>query len=182
MNTTSIPPEYFETETILGRKPVMADAPAIFETYATDPEVTRFLVFEPYQKIEDLERWLKQTIREWDGKPGNMYLLFKRENPEALVGSFSIRIAGGKAEIGYLIARPYWGRGIMTEVVRYWVDWALSKPDIFRIGAFCDVENPASGRVMEKAGMAFEGTLKRYSIHPNLGKEPRDVNCFAKTR
>ena len=166
----------------MGRKPVLADAPAIFETYATDPEVTRYLVFEPYDEIEELNQWLSQTIQDWNSKPGIMYLLFKKDKPQELVGSFSIRVEGSKAEVGYLLARPYWGQGMMTEVMRYWTDWALSKPDVFRLEAFFDVENPASGRVMEKAGMEFEGTLKRYSIHPNLSKEPRDVHCYAKTR
>ncbi|MDG2167667.1 MAG: GNAT family protein [Opitutales bacterium] len=46
----------------------------------------------------------------------------------------------------------------------------------------CDIENPASGRVMEKAGLSLEGTFKRYDIHPNMGDEPRDVHSYAKTR
>ncbi|MCZ6673275.1 MAG: GNAT family protein [Verrucomicrobia bacterium] len=182
MNTHSIPPDSFETSSIMGRKPVMSDAQAMFDSYATDPDVTRYLVFKPYEKLEDLQTWLNYIIREWDRKPGIMYLLFKRNHPGELVGSFSIGIDGCKAEVGYLVTRPLWGQGIMTEVLNYWVDWALAKPDIFRIGALCDVDNPASGRVMEKAGMTFEGTLKRTCMHPNVSSEPRDVHCYAKTR
>ncbi|MDA0346949.1 MAG: GNAT family N-acetyltransferase [Verrucomicrobia bacterium] len=182
METQTIPPLSFVTENIAGRKPTLADTKAMFDTYAQDPEVTRYLVFKPYEKIEDLQSWLSYIIKEWDKKPGIMYLLHKRNEPDVLVGSFSIIIDGFKAEVGYLLARPYWGQGMITEVLRYWIGWALAQPKIFRIGAVCDVDNPASGRVMEKAGMEFEGTLRRWSMHPNMGVEPRDVHSYAKVR
>ena len=70
-------------------------------------------------------------------------------------------------------------RGLMTEVLTEVVNWALNQPGIFRIGAVCDVENIGSARVMEKAGMTREGLLRRYSVHPNVGPEPRDVFIYA---
>lgn len=182
MNVSSIPPDSFQTTRVIGRKPVLSDAQAMFDVYARDPEVTRYLVFKPYKKLEDLKSWLNFIIQEWDSKPGIAYLLFNHDRPEELLGSFSITVDRFKAEVGYLVARPYWGHGLMTEVLTYWVDWALSQPDIFRISALCDVENPASGRVMEKAGLTLEGTFRRYGIHPNMGNEPRDMHSYAKTR
>ena len=59
------------------------------------------------------------------------------------------------------------------------IDWALEQPEIFRIQAVCDVENIGSARVMEKAGMEREGTLRRYVLHPNISDEPRDVYMYA---
>ena len=53
-------------------------------------------------------------------------------------------------------------------------EWALRQPGVFRIGAFCDVENADSAHVMEKVGLVREGLLRRGSIHPNIGSEPRD--------
>ncbi|MGH6943752.1 MAG: GNAT family N-acetyltransferase, partial [Geminicoccaceae bacterium] len=82
----------------------------------------------------------------------------------------------------YVLARPFWGRGYMTEAVRALIRAALADPWIFRVWAFCDVENLASARVMEKAGMSFEGRLRRWTVHPNVGPEPRDVLCYAKVR
>ena len=55
--------------------------------------------------------------------------------------------------------------------------WAMRQDDIWRIGAVCDVENRASARVMEKAGLEREGILRRWIIHPNVGSEPLD--CFS---
>ncbi|QXD25663.1 GNAT family N-acetyltransferase [Opitutia bacterium ISCC 51] len=81
MNTASIPPDSFQTNRVMGRKPVMGDAQAMFDVYATDPEVTRYLVFKPYEKLEDLQSWLSYIIKEWDSKPGIAYLLFKHDKP-----------------------------------------------------------------------------------------------------
>ena len=53
---------------------------------------------------------------------------------------------------------------------------------IFRIWAVCDLDNFASARVLEKAGMQREGVLRRYILHPNISSEPRDVYCYATVR
>jgi RimJ/RimL family protein N-acetyltransferase len=70
----------------------------------------------------------------------------------------------------------------MTEAVRVVVDWLLSQPDIYRVFATCDVDNPASAKVMEKAGTKYEGLLRRYMIHPNISAEPRDCLMYARVK
>ena len=70
----------------------------------------------------------------------------------------------------------------MTEVLATVVDWAMCQPAVWRIGDVCDVENLASARVIEKAGLAREGILRRWNIHPNLGSEPRDCFSYAKVK
>jgi RimJ/RimL family protein N-acetyltransferase len=70
----------------------------------------------------------------------------------------------------------------MTVALTAVVDAAFELRGIYRVWAVCDVENPASARVMEKAGMLREGVLKRYMLHPGMGNVPRDVLCYAKTR
>ena len=68
----------------------------------------------------------------------------------------------------------------MTEALAEVAGWAMRQDDIWRIGTVCDVENRASARVMEKAGLEREGILRRWIIHPNVGFEPRD--CFSYAR
>jgi [ribosomal protein S5]-alanine N-acetyltransferase len=70
----------------------------------------------------------------------------------------------------------------MTEVLSLAARWAMRQTDIWRIGAVCDVENRASARVMEKAGFAREGILRRWLVHPNISDEPRDCYSYALTR
>ncbi|HEY7716642.1 MAG TPA: GNAT family protein [Candidatus Binatia bacterium] len=70
----------------------------------------------------------------------------------------------------------------MTEAARSVVSHVLQQPANFRVQAFCDVENIASARILEKIGMSREGTLRRYIIHPAISNEPRDCYISAVTR
>lgn len=64
------------------------------------------------------------------------------------------------AEIGYWLGESFWGRGIMSEAVVALTEWAFSELRLARIQAAVFARNPASVRVLEKAGYAFEGRLR----------------------
>jgi len=66
-----------------------------------------------------------------------------------------------RAEIGYVLNRRYWGQGYMTEVVRAIIAFGFRELGLNRIQARCEVPNIGSARVMEKAGMSFEGVLRQ---------------------
>jgi RimJ/RimL family protein N-acetyltransferase len=70
----------------------------------------------------------------------------------------------------------------VPEALSALVERTLSLPNVYRAWAFCDVENRASVRVLEKVGMTCEGTLRRFVVHPNVGREPRDAFCYARVR
>jgi len=105
------------------------------------------------------------------------------EATASVIGVFDLRTAGqSKLEFGYALARQHWGQGLMTEALVEVVNWALQRPDIWRIGAAVDVDNAGSIRVMEKAGFQREGLLRRWLVRPNIGDAPRDCLIFSKTR
>jgi [ribosomal protein S5]-alanine N-acetyltransferase len=70
----------------------------------------------------------------------------------------------------------------MPEALTEVAQWAMRQDSIWRIGAYCDVENRASARVMEKAGLQREGILRHWIIHPNISAEPRDCLSYAMVR
>ena len=70
----------------------------------------------------------------------------------------------------------------MTEALTEIAGWAMRQDGIRRLGAVCDIDNLASARVMEKAGLAREGILRRWLVHPNISPEPRDCFSYAKCR
>lgn len=90
-----------------------------------------------------------------------------------------MRLDSFRADFGYGIARQYWGNGYTTEAVKVIIGWALKQPNIYRVWAICDVENLASARVLEKAGLQKEGILRRFANHPNISDEPRDCYCYS---
>jgi RimJ/RimL family protein N-acetyltransferase len=102
-----------------------------------------------------------------------------RKNDDEVIGMFEPRIDKFRADIGYVIAREYWGLGYAIEIIKAVIEWAIMQDSIYRVWATCDIENIASARVLEKAGMKREGILRRFIIHPNICDEPRDSYCFS---
>ena len=174
------PPETIETERLILRKPRLEDAEAIFANYAQDPEVTRYVTWSPHTDIAQTRGFMENRLRAWETGESFEWGITLRGSDE-VIGMIALRVQAYKADLGYVLARPYWGQGLVTEAAQAIMAWALAQPEIFRVWAWCDVDNPASARVMEKCGMDFEGTLKRWMRRPNRD-EPVDCLCYAITK
>lgn len=172
------PPEILYTERLTLRMPRLSDAAAIFHSYARDAEVTRYLRWRPHSSIQETEQYLAGCVAGWGNDSRFPWVIELREGGE-LLGMVELRVNGFKADVGYVVARAFWGRGIATEALRPVAGWALSQESIYRVWALCDAENAASARVLEKVGMTREGLLRRYILHPNVSDEPRDSYCYA---
>lgn len=83
-----------------------------------------------------------------------------------LYGAISLRLAldDKRAEMGYWLGVPYWGKGYTTEAAAAIVDYGFSEWQLNRIYASHITRNPASGRVMQKIGMRYEGCLRQHFI------------------
>lgn len=175
-----IPPESLTTARLILRKPRAEDAPLIFETYAQDSEVVRYLTFLPHRDLKETQEAVERFLENWRAGKSYCWLIF-RSDPEELVGAISAREDQGIV-LGYLLARPFWGQGLMSEALNAVTAWAFAQPSVFRVWAVCDFENEPSGRLLEKNGFHQEGVLKKWSRHPNVSEMPRDCYCYAKTR
>src|SRR5262245_1672057 len=167
------------TERLCLRPPVIDDAAEIFARYGQDPVVTRYLSWSPQQAVADAVAYLEKLI--CDTAQGRRYgfLIFSRQSGQ-LLGSVGGAVENHLVQFGYCLARDAWGRGFATEAATRFLQAAQKLPGICRIQAFCDVENCASARVLEKIGLEREGTLRRYMVLPNIGNQPRDVHLYAK--
>lgn len=175
------PPQSLETKRLFLRQPAHQDTVAIFEQYAQDSEVTKYLSWQPHESIIKTENYVNRCILSWVNSSAFPFVLIRKENAQ-LIGMAEIRIDKHKADLGYVLAKLEWGKGFMPEAMQALAEWALEQEQIYRIWAVCDVENIASARVMEKIGMQREGLLKRWLIHPNISKKPRDCYCYAKSK
>ena len=171
-------PLTLETERLLLRRPQEGDATPIFERYAQDPEVTRFLIWKPHRDLNESHEFIQRCERVWTEGTAYPWVII-RKSDHLLLGMIELRPEGHKAEFGYVLARDAWGRGYMTEAVRRVVASALGEPQMWRVWAYCQVQNIASARVLEKAELHREGILKRWAIHPAFGAEPQDCFCYA---
>ena len=175
------PPDTVETERLGLRKPVLADAGEIFRQYAQDAEVTKYLTWLPYGRVEETREFIQTCLAMWQEGHSFHWTIVRKEDGQ-LLGMITARVDGHKWELGYVLARKYWGRGYMTEAVKSLIDMAFKDASVYRVWAVCDVDNVASARVMEKAGMQREGLLRRWSIHPTSSAEPRDSFCYSITK
>ncbi len=171
-------PEQITTERLVLRMPRMEDAIAIFEGWAQDPEVTRYLTWRPHERIEQTEAFVQNCLRAWEAETRFPYMITRKESGE-VIGMIDPRIEGPKVGIGYGLARAHWGKGYVPEATRAVIDWAFQQPTIYRVYATTDVENVASQRVLEKVGMQCEGILRKYILHPNISDIPRDSYIYA---
>ena len=122
----------------------------------------------PYTK-SDAEHFVG-IVAEATAKHGHPVHFAIRDKPEQLIGGYGFDglSYGHRAEIGYWLAKPYWGQGIMTDVVRAACDFAVEEWNLARITAHVFEFNGASARVLEKNGFEFEGLLRKH--HKKDGK------------
>jgi len=179
----SRPPATFATARLFVRPAREHDGPSVFTAYASDPDVTRYLSWRAYERVEPLSAFFRDCIAYRERHHGPFVWLLCLKGTDTPIGSISLtREDPGRATFGYVLGKKFWGHGFATEALCPLVDWALAQPDIFRAWAFCDVENIASARVMEKSGLQREGVLRRWQISPALSSAPRDCLAYAKVR
>lgn len=152
------------TERIKLRRFSDSDAEDMFNNWANDTDVCRFLHWAPHGTIETT----KNIVHNWVGnyKNENFYNWVIEYNGHA-IGNISVVDSSDKymsCEIGYCMGKAYWGQGIMTEALRAVIAHLFIEVGFNRIMAKHDTENIGSGRVMQKSGMSLEGTMRQARI------------------
>ncbi|MBO4590873.1 MAG: GNAT family N-acetyltransferase [Bacteroidaceae bacterium] len=147
-----------ETDRILLRPWCESDAEALFK-YASDPEVGPRAGWPPHKTPEE-SREIIRTLFSGEG----MWAVEWKETAEAIgcVGylpssASNLKIDDDQCEVGYWIARPYWGKGICTEAMRMVIDYCFQEKGFSVLWGSYFPDNPASGRVMEKCGFVDTG-------------------------
>ncbi len=172
-------PERFELAELRLRRPRPSDAEAILE-YANDAEVARYADWPVGATLERILDTIDARAERWERGEEFYWVIADRESDRA-IGGISCRMEGDAAEIGFLLHRQRWGRGLATAACRAVADWALLLPTS-HLWATCDVDNHASARVLEKAGFRLEERLVRFAVRPNISDEPRDALRFGRTK
>lgn len=166
-----------ETERLRLRLPVLDDAPVI-QALVSDKRIAETTLNIPHPYPADgAVQWVNAVHGSLATGYGISFVLV-RQADNTLMGAISIREkrATLHAEIGYWIGLPYWGQGYMTEAVRRVIEYIFEERGLNRVFATHFVTNPASGRVMQKAGMQYEGTLRGHVIKAG---QPLDLCCYS---
>lgn len=151
-----------ETRRLILRPFTMEDAEDMFTNWASDPEVTKFLTWPAHSNIDITRKVLSGWIDRYEDGGFFNWAIEWKENGH-VIGNISVvnlHESAEAADLGYCLGRVFWGRGIMPEALRAVMDYLFDTAEINRIAACHDVNNPKSGRVMDKAGMKLEGILR----------------------
>jgi ribosomal-protein-alanine N-acetyltransferase len=155
-----------ETERLLLRLVSLEDAPRI-ESLASDRRISATTLSIPHPYPEGgAMMWIQSLLESRARGAADCSFAILRKTDTVLMGAIGIHpdLNGFRAELGYWIGVDYWGQGYMTEAVRRVIQYGFEGMGLERIDAWHFMNNPASGRVMEKAGMSFEGIMRQHLL------------------
>lgn len=149
------------TPRLILRKFTLSDAQDMFDNWAGDERVTRYLSWPTHTDAEVSKRVIGQWLESY--KNDNTYN-WVIEHEGRAVGNISVvrqEEPWDNCELGYCLGHAYWGKGLMTEACRAVIDFLFKEVGYNRISAYHAAKNIGSGRVMQKAGMSLEGTARQ---------------------
>ena len=151
-----------ETERLILRKMTLDDVEDIF-AYGSNPEVSRYVTWDTHETISDTQIFVGYALSRYEMKKIAPWAIEHKEDGKCIgtIDFVAWQPAQQTAEIGYVIAQDYWGRGITAEASKELIRFGFERMELVRIQARCFVENSASARVMEKVGMTFEGIMRK---------------------
>ena len=168
------------TQRLILRPLRMTDDKDMFR-YCSDPAVSRHVLWDTHPNIRHTRMTLRAVIRQYKvGKPATFGI--ERIEDGRLIGTIGfiwVNTDHRSAEVGYSLARDCWNQGYATEALKAILHYGFERLRLNRIEAQHEADNPASGRVMEKAGMQYEGTLRQRVF--NKGHFS-DVMLYARVR
>lgn len=168
-------PERAETERLLLQRLRYEDAEEIFYSYASKPEVTKYVSWPTHQSIEDTRHFLKYARQGWLSGTDYSYSI-RLKNNNNLLGSIGAMNDSGKVQFGYCLSPTYWGKGYATEACRLLMDLLTNESLVYRIWTVVDTENIASIKVLRKCGLTEEARFRAWMRFVNQGNKPKD--CF----
>ena len=158
----SIGTQILQTDRLILRRFVESDAEAMFQNWASSVENLTYVTWDPHPDVEVT----RNSIRNWVASYANpnyyKWAICLKENPDYAIGDISLVSVDeekSSCEIGYILGMDYWGRGLMTEALKAVLSYCLDEIGFEEVDAYYVSLNPASGRVMEKAGMTFWKTI-----------------------
>ena len=127
-----------ETDRLILRRYVIEDADAMYKNWASDSEVTKFLTWQPHSSVEVSRGIIENWLKEYSDKRYYQWAIVLKDNGNEPIGDISV----------------------MSEALKAVTDFMFDTVEVNRVESRHDPMNPNSGKVMQKCGMKYEGTLR----------------------
>lgn len=152
-----------ETDRLILRKLKHSDAENMFNNWVSDKEVTKYLTWAPHKYLYDT----KELLEAWIGRYNNLRFyqwgIALKDSDEVIgtISSVGMNEKIGLVHIGYCISKDYWNKGITSEALKEIIRFFFEEVKANKVESRHDPKNIFSGKVMEKCGMKYEGTLRQ---------------------
>ena len=152
-----------ETDRLILRRYKIEDADAMYKNWASDSEVTKFLTWQPHPSVDVSRSIIEDWLKEYSDKKYYQWAIVLKDNGNEPIGGICVVHMNediSMVHIGYCLGRAWWRRGIMSEALKAVTDFMFDTVEVDRVESRHDPRNPNSGKVMQKCGMKYEGTLR----------------------
>lgn len=152
-----------ETDRLILRRYKIEDAGAMYKNWASDSEVTKFLTWQPHSSVDVSRSIIEDWLKKYSDEKYYHWAIVLKDNGNEPIGGISVVHMNediSMVHIGYCLGRAWWRRGIMSEALKAVTDFMFDTVEVNRVEARHDPRNPNSGKVMQKCGMKYEGTLR----------------------
>ena len=170
-----------ETDRLILRRIREGDYRQAYKNWCSQEEVTSFVTWFIHKSEEETKKLFDAWIKAYDS-PDTFRWIVELKDTNELIGSIDVvdEIEYGVCEIGYCYGKDYWGQGYGSEALKAVIKYLFDQAEADTICARFMIDNPASGAVMKKAGMTFEGVLRSRMVDKKGGRQ--DIGIYSITR
>ena len=160
-----------ETERLILRQFKIEDAEAMFRNWASDPEVTKFLTWPAHTSVDVSKAVISSWLELYSNDSHYSWTIVLKELGEPIGSIAAVKQAPEieMVHIGYCIGQTWWHKGYTSEALCCIVRFFFEEVGVNRIESRHDPRNPNSGKVMQKAGLKYEGTLRKSDKNNQIG-------------
>ena len=168
--------DHLITERLILRKPKLSDVEPMFNNWASDLEVTRYMTWPPHQNKETTERIVNYWLSQEEDPKTTRFMITLKNSDEPIGIIDVVDYIEGNPEIGYCLSRKHWNKGYMSEACRAFLDY-LFNLGFKKVLIEADIRNIGSNRVIAKCGFKFTHIEEKEHCS-KFKPEPVTVNWY----
>lgn len=154
------------------------EGPGVF-AITGDHKVMRYMGFPVHSSVDDATK----LIQTYSASPARWQAVYLDGSPQDILGIVGLEVVGHSATIVIMFRRDRKARGAGREFSVPFVRWIFAAgPNIWRVWAYCHVDNIPVQRVLERMGAVREGRMRRFAVFPNISDTPQDVYSYSIVR
>ena len=146
------------------------DARLIFDSWGYNHENFRYLSATLQNNVEGAQKYLERILVNED----DIAFHIRDSDSTQILGIIKAKVEGHRALVGFVVDKPFWGKGVATTAVLKFIPVLKQNKVITRIWATCAIDNPGSNKVLDKCGFHKEGILKKWIVYPAQGDFAHD--------